>query len=220
MVTGYLACNPLNAFSYFLLLDKDKEAGGNRMEERKVESILATDVGSTTTKAILIEKRGDEYRLVTRGEMPTTVEAPWENVMIGVQKAVKRVEELVDRPILDESGNLIRPKDGQKGVDMYVSTSSAGGGLQMMVAGLVKTISASSAHRAALGAGSVVLDVISVDDGRSQSEHITRITELRPDIILMSGGVDGGSVAYIASIAEIIKQLTRNPVLGLLTSCL
>lgn len=77
--------------------------------------------------------------------MPTTVEAPWENVMIGVQKAVKRVEELVDRPILDESGNLIRPKDGQKGVDMYVSTSSAGGGLQMMVAGLVKTISASSA---------------------------------------------------------------------------
>lgn len=184
------------------------------MEERKVESILATDVGSTTTKAILIEKRGDEYRLVTRGEMPTTVEAPWENVMIGVQKAVKRVEELVDRPILDESGNLIRPKDGQKGVDMYVSTSSAGGGLQMMVAGLVKTISASSAHRAALGAGSVVLDVISVDDGRSQSEHITRITELRPDIILMSGGVDGGSVAYIASIAEIIKQANPQPRFG------
>lgn len=184
------------------------------MEERKVESILATDVGSTTTKAILIEKRGDEYRLVTRGEMPTTVEAPWENVMIGVQKAVKRVEELVDRPILDESGNLMRPKDGQKGVDMYVSTSSAGGGLQMMVAGLVKTISASSAHRAALGAGSVVLDVISVDDGRSQSEHITRITELRPDIILMSGGVDGGSVAYIASIAEIIKQANPQPRFG------
>ncbi len=184
------------------------------MEERKVESILATDVGSTTTKAILIEKRGDEYRLVTRGEMPTTVEAPWENVMIGVQKAVKRVEELVDRPILDGSGSLIRPKDGQKGVDMYVSTSSAGGGLQMMVAGLVKTISASSAHRAALGAGSVVLDVISVDDGRSQSEHITRITELRPDIILMSGGVDGGSVAYIASIAEIIKQANPQPRFG------
>lgn len=25
MVAGYLACNPLNAFSHFLLLDKDKE---------------------------------------------------------------------------------------------------------------------------------------------------------------------------------------------------
>lgn len=184
------------------------------MEGKVVESILATDVGSTTTKAILIEKRNGEYRLVTRGEMPTTVEAPWENVMIGVRKAIRRVEELVDRQILDETGHIIRPKQGDKGVDMYVSTSSAGGGLQMMVAGLVKSISASSAHRAALGAGAVVLDVIAVDDGRSQSEQITRITELRPDIILMSGGVDGGSVSYIASIAEIIKQANPQPRFG------
>ncbi|MFA6654233.1 MAG: glutamate mutase L [Bacillota bacterium] len=184
------------------------------VDERQAESILATDVGSTTTKAILIEKRGDEYRLVTRGEMPTTVEEPWEDVMIGVKKAIRRIEELIDRRILDDSGNLIRPKRGEEGVDLYVSTSSAGGGLQMMVAGLVKSISASSAHRAALGAGAVVLDVISVDDGRTQSEQITRITELRPDIILMSGGVDGGSVAYIASIAEIIKQANPQPRFG------
>lgn len=184
------------------------------MEDKRVESILATDVGSTTTKAILIEKRGDEYRLVTRGEMPTTVEAPWENVMIGVRKSIRRVEELIDRSILDETGHIQRPKKDGKGVDIYVSTSSAGGGLQMMVAGLVKSISASSAHRAALGAGAVVLDVIAVDDGRSQSEQITRITELRPDIILMSGGVDGGSVSYIASIAEIIKQANPQPRFG------
>ena len=37
------------------------------------ESILATDVGSTTTKAVLIERRGDEYRLVARGEMPLSI---------------------------------------------------------------------------------------------------------------------------------------------------
>ncbi|MEW6308027.1 MAG: glutamate mutase L [Bacillota bacterium] len=181
---------------------------------RAPTSILATDVGSTTTKAILIEKRGDEYRLVTRGEMPTTVEAPWDNVMIGVRKSVKRVEELIQRPILDASGKLVRPLSGSKGVDYYVSTSSAGGGLQMMVAGLVSTISAISAHRAALGAGAVVLDVIAVDDGRSTSEQITRITELRPDIILMSGGVDGGSVAYIAAIAETIVQANPQPRFG------
>ncbi|HEY3316258.1 MAG TPA: glutamate mutase L [Bacillota bacterium] len=181
---------------------------------RAIESILATDVGSTTTKAILIEKKGDEYRLVTRGEMPTTVEAPWENVMIGVRKAIRRVEELTQRPLLDETGHLIRPRQGDKGVDYYVSTSSAGGGLQMMVAGLVSSISASSAHRAALGAGAVVLDVVAVDDGRSTSEQITRITELRPDIILMSGGVDGGSVAYIAAIAETIVQASPQPRFG------
>ena len=183
-------------------------------EAKELTSILATDVGSTTTKAILIEKRGDEYRLICRGEMPTTVEAPWENVMVGVRKAIRRVEELQDRPILGEDGKLIRPKQGNRGVDYYVSTSSAGGGLQMMVAGLVREISAQSAHRAALGAGAVVLDVIAVDDGRSTSEQITRITELRPDIILMSGGVDGGSVAYIAAIAETIVQANPQPRFG------
>ncbi len=176
--------------------------------------ILATDVGSTTTKAILIEKHGEEYRLLTRGEMPTTVEAPWENVMIGVRTAIRRIEEVLDRRILDDAGSLIRPRRNGDGVDLYVSTSSAGGGLQMMVAGLVKNVSATSAHRAALGAGAVVLDVIAVDDERSHSEKISRITELRPDIILLSGGVDGGSVQYIASMSELINQAQPQPRFG------
>ena len=42
-----------------------------------IRSILATDCGSTTTKAILIERRPEGYRLVVRGEAPTTVEAPF-----------------------------------------------------------------------------------------------------------------------------------------------
>lgn len=46
------------------------------MNIKDPKRILATDCGSTTTKAILIEKRGDEYRLIVRGEAPTTVESP------------------------------------------------------------------------------------------------------------------------------------------------
>ena len=47
---------------------------------KKIKSILATDCGSTTTKAILIEWKDDRYRLTFRGEAPTTVEAPFEAV--------------------------------------------------------------------------------------------------------------------------------------------
>ena len=36
----------------------------------EIRSILATDCGSTTTKAILIEKQEDGYRLITRGAAP------------------------------------------------------------------------------------------------------------------------------------------------------
>jgi len=43
------------------------------IDPERIESILATDCGSTTTKAILIEKGPDGYRLVVRGEAPQSV---------------------------------------------------------------------------------------------------------------------------------------------------
>ena len=103
----------------------------------KLKSILATDCGSTTTKAILIEFIDGEYRLRFRGEAPTTVEAPFEDVTRGVLNAVMEIEELSGRKLLDGE-KIITPHNDNAGVDIYVSTSSAGGGLQMMVAGVVK----------------------------------------------------------------------------------
>ena len=40
----------------------------------------------------------------------------------------------------------------KQGIDVYISTSSAGGGLQMMVGGVVRSMTGESAQRAALGA--------------------------------------------------------------------
>jgi activator of 2-hydroxyglutaryl-CoA dehydratase len=42
-------------------------------DNSQVQTILATDCGSTTTKGILIERQGGEYRLTARGEAPATV---------------------------------------------------------------------------------------------------------------------------------------------------
>ena len=178
-----------------------------------LQSILATDCGSTTTKAILIELVNDEYRLRFRGEAPTTVEAPFEDVTRGVLNAVMEVEELSNRTLLDGDA-IITPQQGDKGVDIYVSTSSAGGGLQMMVAGVVKSMSGESAERAALGAGSIVMDVLASNDGRKPHEKITRIRQLRPDMILLSGGIDGGTIKHVVELAEILKAANHQPRLG------
>ncbi|MFO7941594.1 MAG: glutamate mutase L [Bacillota bacterium] len=186
-----------------------------KIPKEQIQSIIATDCGSTTTKAILIEKTGDEYRLIVRGEAPTTVEAPFEDVTMGVRNAVTEVEELSGKTFLSDEG-VIRPrKSDTEGVDVYLSTSSAGGGLQMMVAGVVKTMTAESAERAALGAGAIVMDAIAVDDGRMPHEKISRIRQLRPDMILLSGGVDGGTVAHVSQIAELIAAADPRPRLGI-----
>ena len=182
-------------------------------QAQKIRSILATDCGSTTTKAILIEKRGDEYHLVVRGEAPTTVEAPVEDVTAGVINAITEVEELAGRRLLQD-GQIIKPQQGDEGTDLYISTSSAGGGLQMMVAGVVRNLTAESAERAALGAGAIVMDVIASNDKRLPHEKIERIRHLRPDMVLLSGGIDGGTTSHVAELAEIIEAANPKPRLG------
>ena len=182
-------------------------------QAQEMRSILATDCGSTTTKAILIEKRGDEYHLVVRGEAPTTVEAPVEDVTAGVINAITEVEELAGRKLLKD-GQIIKPQQGSEGVDLYISTSSAGGGLQMMVAGVVRNLTGESAERAALGAGAIVMDVIASNDKRLPHEKIERIRHLRPDMLLLSGGIDGGTTSHVAELAEIIEAANPKPRLG------
>jgi uncharacterized protein (TIGR01319 family) len=180
----------------------------------EVRSILATDCGSTTTKAILIEKRGGEYRLVNRGEAPTTVEAPFDDVTIGVLNATRELEDLTGRQLIHD-GKILTPQlDEKRGVDLYLSTSSAGGGLQMMVMGVVRQMSAESAQRAALGAGAIIMDVIAIDDGRKDYQKIQRLRELRPDIVLLSGGTDGGTITHLVELAELLIAADPRPRFG------
>lgn len=188
-------------------------------EFQNVRSIVATDCGSTTTKAILIERQPDgEYRLVSRGEAPTTVEAPFDDVTVGVTNALRELEELTGKTILQpgDTGVLTPAKDEKVGVDLYLSTSSAGGGLQMTVAGVVREMSAESAERAALGAGAIIIDTIAINDGRKDYEKVERIRALRPDMILMSGGTDDGNmIPQVQEIAELIRSADPKPRLGI-----
>src|SRR6185436_12548552 len=102
------------------------------------------------------------------------------------------------------------------GVDLYLSTSSAGGGLQISVAGLVKKMSAESAQRAALTAGAIVIDTIAIDDGRKDYQKVERLRQLRPDMILVSGGTDGGdTIKHLVEIAEMLVSADPKPRLGI-----
>lgn len=191
--------------------------------------IVATDCGSTTTKAIMIERVQEDgqwvYRQTFRGEAPTTVEAPFEDVTQGVLNAMQELEELSGRKIVDWASveepardphtlPFISPANGPDGVDIYISTSSAGGGLQMMVGGVVLAMTGESAQRAALGGGAIVMDVLASNDGRLPHERIERIRRLRPDMILLSGGIDGGTTKHVAEMADLIAAADPRPRLG------
>ena len=189
-------------------------AASTPLDPSSINVILATDCGSTTTKAILIEKVDGEYRQTYRGEAPTTVEEPAADVTMGVVNSVTEVGELAGRKLIGDDGQVIRPASNGQGCDIYISTSSAGGGLQMMVAGVVREMTAASAKRAALGAGAIVMDTIATNDNRLPHEQIQRIRELRPDMILISGGTDGGTTQHVVQIAEMVAPAKPQPRFG------
>lgn len=189
---------------------------------KELKTVLVTDCGSTTTKAVLFELKSDGWRQTFRGEAPTTVENPVADVTVGALNAFKELEELSSRKILDENQEsspfLLSPKDSpiaqNIGIDLYLSTSSAGGGLQMIVTGLVSQMTTQSAERAALGAGAIVLDAISADDGREEHERVERIRHLKPDIVLITGGVDGGDKSHAIEAAEVLLSAAPRPRFG------
>lgn len=178
--------------------------------------VVVTDCGSTTTKALLFERDDAGWHFRARGEAPTTVEQPVADVTVGVGNSFTELEELSSITFFkDDTAIVIQtPAHDSQGVDAYLSTSSAGGGLQMMVAGLVGKLTTESAERAALGAGAIVIDAISADDGRSDHERIERIRSLRPDIFLLCGGVDGGAIAQVVEAAELLLAAAPRPRFG------
>jgi len=145
------------------------------------------------------------------------VEEPVADVTVGALNAFTEVQEVSGRTFL--SGNRTEPfittsAEPGRGIDLYLSTSSAGGGLQMLVAGVVKEMTTESAERAALGAGAIVMDAISADDGREEHERIERVRHLRPDIVLLTGGVDGGSRTHVVEVAEMLLAAAPRPRFG------
>jgi len=162
--------------------------------------IIITDVGSTTTKALLLKKENGKYSELGLVHSPTSVEKPQEDVNIGIIKAIKLLEQNSDITLLakNESDFLV------PGIT-FLCTSSAGGGLQILVIGLTTFDSGASAKRCAFGAGAVILDTFAVNDKRSAVQQMKAMAILHPDIILMTGGTDGGAVAPVLRLAELIQ---------------
>jgi len=170
------------------------------------ESYLIVDIDSRTTKAILVERAAGGYRLAGISETETTMEAPVLDVATGVKTAIAGLENGTGKKIL-EGG---RPSAAYR----FMASSSTGGGLHMVVGGVTGIISGESAQRAALGAGALLMDQFSKDDGRPQFERVERLRSLKPDIMLMAGGTDGGAVAQVLEMAELVKAADVKPRFG------
>jgi hypothetical protein len=176
------------------------------------ESILAADCGSNTTGVALIDRVDGDYRFVACGEISSSFWPPVADVTVGVRQAVYRIEEIVGRQLMAGDGKLLIPEQSSgEGVDAFVATASAAPPLRVMVAALGRDLSLSSAQRAVESTYSVLEEVMVLagegkrwGDERGAEAKIEDIYGLKPDVILIAGGFDGGAVAPHEEIAHIV----------------
>ncbi|MDP2173671.1 MAG: glutamate mutase L [Candidatus Cloacimonadaceae bacterium] len=171
--------------------------------------LVLSDIGSTTTKAILLDTRGTIPKLIGLSHAATTVEYPLSDVRYGIIEALKNLEQQTGNKLLRDG--VLAPELAFAEDVSYLTTSSAGGGLQILVIGLTLFDSASSAKRAAYGAGGVILDTFAVDDKRQAMEQMLAMRNLHPDMILLCGGTDGGAVSGVLRLAEIVRIAAPEP---------
>ncbi len=167
--------------------------------------LLVSDVGSTTTKLLLLEIRENDFIAVASVATSTTVERPKEDVCVGFLDGVAQLQKSSGIILLDENNELTVP---------YYTTSSAGGGLQILVVALASSDSGSIAKAVTFGAGGVVLDSFAIDDDLPRVEKIRRMKHLSPDLVLMAGGYDNGAIAGVVNMAQLVAFSKPKPKFG------
>jgi hypothetical protein len=169
------------------------------------DSLLAIDIGTLKTRALLFDVIQGRYRFIAAGAAVTTVGAPFADAGEGVRQALSNLATLTGRVFLGSGDNLITPTrpDGS-GVDAFVLTMSAGPPLKMVVVGLLEEVSVDSARRLAESTYANIAGTLSLNDRRNQENRIDSLLKLRPDLIVMAGGIEGGASLSIHKLLEAI----------------
>ncbi|MGZ8436649.1 MAG: methylaspartate mutase accessory protein GlmL [Candidatus Binatia bacterium] len=153
---------------------------------------ILVDFGSTFTKVSAVDLASAQ--LLGRSQSPSTVLT---DVREGLLRALVSLHER--HRLFDET-----PQDLSILNDKFVlASSSAAGGLRIVVVGNVPGLTVEAANQAALGAGAKVVGATAF---KLTPTKLADLELLRPDMILLTGGVDGGDAATILHNAALLAQ--------------
>ncbi|MHB1296217.1 MAG: glutamate mutase L [Anaerolineae bacterium] len=171
-----------------------------------MESIIATDIGSSLTHACLLERVEGTFRLVAGAESPSTAGT---DVTLGLQRAVRQLETAGGRPLLDAYESPILPESDGLGADLLVVTSSAAPPLQCIIVGLTNDLSVASAARACAAANVLVSKTVALGARlrRWDDETVQALLQTPPDVLLLVGGADGSPTAAVENAAHVLAIL-------------
>lgn len=169
------------------------------------ESVLAVDIGSVNTRALLFDVVDGQYHFVSAANGPSTAGAPFRDIREGVHLALERLQEVTGRILIHADSNLIVPSQSDgTGVDRLVITFSAGDDLNMVTVGLLNDVSLQSAQHLAGTTYGKVVESVGLTDRRRTEAQLDAIVQARPDIVIVAGGTEKGATRSVYKLAELV----------------
>jgi uncharacterized protein (TIGR01319 family) len=155
------------------------------------DAVVCVDFGSTFTKAALVDLAAG--RIVAAAAHPTTIGT---DVLDGYDACL---------------ADLLR-QDTRAGSAQVLACSSAGGGLRIAVVGNEELVTAEAGRRVALSSGGKVVDVVATA-GRDAAEAFAGLGATSPDVVLLTGGTDGGNPEpLVVAAGALVDAGWRGPV--------
>jgi uncharacterized protein (TIGR01319 family) len=151
---------------------------------------LLIDFGSTYTKVVAVDLHTAE--VIGRSQAASTINT---DVREGLMEAIATLQE--SHGVFTEQPKDLSVLRGK----LALASSSAAGGLRMAVVGLVPGLTVEAANMAALGAGAKVVGAWSF---KLHDKATAEIEAQQPDMILLTGGTDGGDSATILHNARLL----------------
>ena len=168
---------------------------------------MCIDVGSTWTKALLVETAATVPSAVSvrPGEGDGPPELRCEGVVATAQHRTTVATDVMDgvSGVLALLGDQVGAHPVAFGDPLVCS--SAGGGLRLAVVGYERVVTAEAARRAAVSAGGRVVHLAC---GRLDDDDVAALLAAGPDVVVLTGGTDGGEgEALLASAAALAPAL-------------
>ncbi|MFW6139691.1 MAG: glutamate mutase L [Spirochaetota bacterium] len=147
-----------------------------------MKKVISIDIGSTYTKGGLFLVRNSKVDVKKKTSCPTTQSDLYQSF----SRVLGQLLEEDNFQLLEEDSSMLQ--SSWTSIPLYLS-SSARGGLKIAAVGIVPDLTLKMAYLTALSAGGKIVKVISY---KINQEDIRELENLKPDIVLFTGGTDGG----------------------------
>ncbi|HEX7555988.1 MAG TPA: glutamate mutase L, partial [Leptolinea sp.] len=170
------------------------------------ESVIAVDIGSVNTRAILFDIAGNAYRMLAAGSSPSTHLAPIRDAQEGVSAAIHQLEEITGRNLLDANHHLITPASFVgSGVDYLALSSSAGADIRIVAIGLLEEFSLANIEKLAGGTYARVVERFTLSDKRKPEDRLNAFIQSEPGLVLMAGGTNRGAGRAVLRLVDQLR---------------